>query len=536
MSDPRLSSLVERYFDREADAGEIAELQTLLRENAEAREHFWKAAEWHALFRQWGEQEWGRDAAKAQRRVTPMPTVSRPVPQAVGRPTIKTAAHRKVVRFPIAQWATGIAAAAAVILFLIHQPRGPVATLDQVADVSWKSGKFEPGGRLKPGLFQLETGAAVVAFDRGARVVIEGPAKFELRDDNSMILRVGKARAHVPESAHGFKLQTPRFTAVDIGTQFGCNVSTDGIGELHVFEGHVDLQSGPAKKSSVRLSENQAMRVEGEASTPLAARPLAFLSETEIAGRQLRESGDLLGAWRMAGRQLDEHPATLLHLDFEGTPGAEIPNKSKRAPLGSNAKIIAGSPAEGRWPGKGARTFQAPGDRLEFSLPGQFESLTLLAWVRVENIHGEKNSLVMGHSSQTGEVHWYLYGNGALGVGVLSKMEDVPGNWRNFHSEPMVTGSDLGTWVFVATVLDGSTGIATHYFNGKSIASRDGIVRTPLQLAAANVANHESTEPRKPGDSPSNFNGGIDELAVLSTALTPEDVARLYQQGKPGPR
>jgi hypothetical protein len=532
VNDPRLSSLVERYFDREASADEVAELQVLLRENAEAREHFWKVAEWHALFRQWGEQEWGREAAKSQRRVVPMPTVSRPAPRSHEPVWVKT--HRKAVRFPVAQWAVGVAAAAAVVLFLTL-PRGPVATLDQVAEVTWKSGKFEPNGRLKPGPFQLEQGAAVIAFDRGARVVVEGPAKFELRDNNSMILRSGKARAHVPESAHGFKLQTPRFTAVDLGTEFGCDVSTDGVGELHVFEGKVDLRAGVGPKSSVRLSENQAMRVEGEVSTPLAARPLAFLSEAEMAGRQFRESGDFLGAWRMAGRQLDEHPATLLHLDFEETPGAEIPNKSKRAPLGSNAKAIAGSPAEGRWPGKGARTFQSPGDRLEFSLPGQYESLTLLAWVRVDRIHGEKNSLVMGHSSQTGEVHWYLYGNGALGVGVLSQMEDVPGNWRNFHSEPVVSGSDPGAWVFVATVLDGATGIATHYFNGNRVASRDGIARTPLQLTVANVADDEATEPRKPGEPPSNFNGGMDELAVLSTALTPEDIARLYQQGKPSP-
>jgi hypothetical protein len=54
-------------------------------------------------------------------------------------------------------------------------------------------------------------------------------------------------------------------------------------------------------------------------------------------------------------------------------------------------------------------------------------------------------------------------------------------------------------------------------------------------LTLANVADHESMEPRKPGKPPSNFNGSIDELAVLSTALTPDDIARLYQQGKPGP-
>lgn len=535
MNDARLTTLVERHFDREASAEEIAELQALLREDPQARDRYWELAEWHALFRQWGEQEWGREAATSQRRAVPMPVVSRPTSRPGGNIRIKALDRKKVVRFPVTRWAVGIAAAAAVVLLLTF-PRNPVATLDHVANATWKSGKFATGGRLKPGSFRLETGSAVIAFDRGARVVVEAPASFELRDDNSMTLRSGKVRAHVPEPAHGFKLQTPRFTAVDIGTEFGCDVSISGSGELHVFDGNVDLQSGPVRKSSVRLIENQAMRVEGDVTTSLPARPLAFLSETEMACRQLRESGDFLGAWRMAGRQLDEHPSTLLHYDFEEISGTEIPNRSKRAPLGSNAKAVEGSPTTGRWPGKGARAFQAPADRLEFSLPGQFESLSLLAWVRIDRLHEEKNSLVMGHSSQLGEVHWYLYGNGALGVGVLSKPEDVPRNWRNFHSAPVMDESALGSWEFVATVLDGATGTATHYLNGKAIARTDGVVRTPLQLTAANAGYDEPTAPRKHGEPASNLDGSIDELAVLSTALTPEDIARLYQQGKPGPR
>jgi len=535
MNDARLATLVERHFDREASAEEIAELQALLREDPQARDRYWELAEWHALFRQWGEQEWGRDAAKAQRPVVEMPTVSRPDPRFHRNASAHRTGRGKVVRFPTARWATGIAAAAAVGLFLMVQSRHPVATLDQTADVTWKSGNPKQGDRLKPGSFRLETGSVVIAFDRGARVVVEGPASFELRDDNSMTLRSGKVRARVPEPAHGFKLRTPRFTAVDIGTEFGCDVSINGSGELHVFDGNVDLQSGPARKSSVRLIENQAMRVEGDVATPLAARPFAFLSETEMAGRQLRESGDFLGAWRMAGRQLDEHPAALLHLDFEGPTSAELTNRAKHAPLGSNAKIINGGPGEGRGPGKGARIFHNPGERLDFSLPGQFESLTLMAWVRVESLHEGKNSLIMGRPNQPGAVHWYLYGNGALGVGVLSKMEDDPSNWRNLHSNPVMTGSNMGSWVMLTTVLDGETGTAIHYFNGQPISNRGATIRTPLHFSEAEVADYTPPIVVK-NDPPFNLNGSIDELAVLSTALTPEDIARLYQQGKPGPR
>lgn len=546
MNEQRISILVERYFDRELSADETTELQALLRENAVARERFWEAAEWQALFRQWGEQEWGREAANAERRVVAMPAASRTAKGPAQRPRVARMDAKKVVRFPIVRWAAGLAAAAAVVtLALVIHSRAPVATLAQVDGAVWSSAAVDLGARLKPGRLRLEKGAAVIAFDRGARVVLEGPADFEVLGRNASVLRFGKLRAQVPTSAHGFKVETPQFTAVDIGTEFGCDLALNGTGELHVFVGKVDMKNGDARSAATQLSENQAMRIARGVTTPITAQPYSFLSENELARRELARKGDALGAWRMASRQLDEHPATVMHLDFEGGSDAAVPNRARRAPPNSNATVVGCKPAEGRWPGKRALAFQREEDRLAVALPGQFESLTLLAWLRVESLHARHNSLLMGHSFRAGEVHWYLYGDGTLGLGILPTTPAAEGGWRTFLSLPAVGPQNLGSWIFVATVFDGATGAVTHYLNGEPVGSKVLGVRVPLQLAVADIGNRAErlsdpewakTKPRKPGDAPGNFNGRIDELAVLSTPLGAEEIRRLFQQGKPGVR
>jgi hypothetical protein len=533
MNEERFAMLMERYFDRELTANENAELQALLREYAEARQRFWEKAEWHALFRQWGEEESGRQAAEAERRIVPMP---RAVTRTVRRTPVARVGEKKIVRFPLMRWAAGIAAAAAVVmlaLVICPQRSGAVATLAHSAGAKWATATMASGARLKPGWLRLEKGAVVVEYDRGARVVLEGPAEFEIRGDNAGALRSGKLRAHVPESAHGFSVETPQFTAVDIGTEFGCDLSLAGIGELHVFAGQVDFHNGDTRSPASHLRENHAVRIEHGVATPIAARPHAFLSENELARRELAEKGDRLGAWRMASRQLDAHPATVVHLDFEKASNAAVANRAQRAPAGSDAKVVGCNPAGGRWPGKGALTFQRAEDRLEFALPGQFESLTLLAWVRVGSLHAGKNPLVMGRTSQAGDVNWYLYGDGSVGLGVLSKTNDAQARWTNFHSEPVVARQNPVSWIFVASVFDGATGDATHYFNGEPVGKRPSVIRFPLQLAVADVGNSAARESRKPGEPPPNFDGSMDELAVLATALTPEEIRRIYEDGRP---
>ncbi|MCP5543259.1 MAG: FecR domain-containing protein [Akkermansiaceae bacterium] len=533
MNRERTRELVRGYLDHELGAEEMAELQSLLRSDDEARSLFWDDAQWHALYRQWGEQEWGRQAVEsAPEVVEPIP--KRPALNVVPMPKSLPAARRKMVS--AGRWAVAIGAAAAavaaVVVFLAVQKRRPVATLERQAAAEWTARDLRTGDKLRPGsTHHLASGVAVLSFDQGARVVLEGPADFQLTGRNSMELLSGRMRASVPPPAHGFTVATPSFDAVDLGTDFGCFVKPDGTGELHVLEGEVALNSGSGRLTEQRLHANEAMRVDRERTEKISVAAFSFPCEEEEERKALRGRGDDLGAWRIASRMMAGHPSTVFHLDVETNDSRLLRNLAENPPAGSDARVHGCRPAEGRWPGKGALDFVPGDDHLEFHLAGNSGSLTLTAWLKVGRLHPAKNPIVMGQSDKLGEVTWYLYGSG-LGVGVLTQEDPITPKWHNFHSGPMLPTDGKSGWIFAAVVLDGETGTATHYFNGKPVANETDMIRSPLQLQHAIIGNL-SLEPRRRGATPDRFEGAIDSLTVFSTALPPEEIHRLFEMGVP---
>ena len=527
MNDGRFATLVERYFDRELSADENAELQSLLRENAEARERFWKEAEWQALFRQWGGEESGRQAAEAEPRVVPMPVAPRPAGRAVERPRVVRVNPKKIVRFPFVRWAAGIAAAAAVVmLVLVLRAHGPVATLAHATDAVWQDAAPGTGTRLKPGRLRLEKGAAVIAFDRGARIVLEGPAELSLQDGNQAILHSGKLRARVPESAHGFKIAASGFSVVDLGTEFGCSIAADGVGEVHVIEGTVEMRTAEGPATAKQLNVDEAVRIAGGVTTAIPVQPGAFLSEEKIRQRELRRNGDALGSWRSASRELSAHRSALVHLDFEGGDVRMLPNLARSAfPPGTVA--ITGCPrTAGRWPGKGALEFRNAGDRLRFAAGGEFDALTLLAWVRVGDLQSRQHLLSPLGEFRNGELDWYFNPDGSLSVGVHLTLESDPARgWSIVKSTPALKA---GEWTMVAVVLDRRSRSATHFVNGQPVGSGMLESRVPFRLGEIEIGDSE----RHP-DARRNFRGRIDEFAIFSTAFSAEEIRSIYEDCRP---
>ena len=64
MDDQRLSQLLEDYFDRALGAAEKVELEQMLLQYPAARERFWEAGAWEALYDEWGAEHWGREGLK----------------------------------------------------------------------------------------------------------------------------------------------------------------------------------------------------------------------------------------------------------------------------------------------------------------------------------------------------------------------------------------------------------------------------------------------------------------------------------------
>ena len=113
--------------------------------------------------------------------------------------------------------------------------------------------RFEAGQAL-----WLKSGIARIRLQSGAGVVLEGPAKIELRSPLQALLHFGKLAAYVPDEAHGFTVDTLKLRIVDQGTRFGTVVDPLGKAEVHVFEGAVDVKAMTAEKQVTNLKASRA--------------------------------------------------------------------------------------------------------------------------------------------------------------------------------------------------------------------------------------------------------------------------------------
>jgi len=116
------------------------------------------------------------------------------------------------------------------------------ATLVDLRDCQWKA----PAGmaedqRLTAGLIELESGIAIIDFDGGARLALQGPATLEPLGPKSARLHVGSATVRCEDGLYSFSLLTPTSTILDLGTEFGVAVEPDGTSEVHVLDGEVEI-------------------------------------------------------------------------------------------------------------------------------------------------------------------------------------------------------------------------------------------------------------------------------------------------------
>lgn len=166
-----------------------------------------------------------------------------------------------------------IAASAAVILVIIlfdhfaprREGREVVTLIDSIG-AKWADSSItlNPGVRLMDSdpPFMLREGYAELLFDNEAKVVIEGPAEFQVLSGERLRLHYGQLYATVPDAAQGFTVVTAHCRVIDLGTEFGVKESLDGDTEIHVVKGRVDLTATlGGKVYDSLISDGLAMRV-----------------------------------------------------------------------------------------------------------------------------------------------------------------------------------------------------------------------------------------------------------------------------------
>lgn len=123
-----------------------------------------------------------------------------------------------------------------------------IATLVDNRDCKWRDARqVSVEARLSPGTMVLESGVALIEFDGGARLALQGPASLELLDPKAARLHGGSATVRCEEGRYSFSLLTPTSTVIDLGTEFGVAVEPDGASEVHVLDGEVEVADSVGK-------------------------------------------------------------------------------------------------------------------------------------------------------------------------------------------------------------------------------------------------------------------------------------------------
>ena len=171
-----------------------------------------------------------------------------------------------------------------------------VATITGLGAVRWQMGsdlrqmlsRCVIGDRLR-----LRDGAAVLTFDAGAQVTVFGPADFEITSATSIKCRRGRVTTLVDHRGRGFSIETPQAKVVDLGTQFGLQISDKGETEVVVFQGSIDLSYSPradaedASGRRMQQGDGLLLKNSGKIERLVSVQRNSFMSTTKVAGQRL---------------------------------------------------------------------------------------------------------------------------------------------------------------------------------------------------------------------------------------------------------
>lgn len=276
MKDDRLNHLLHALFEESLSELERAELNARLAADPQARARYRRAAAIHAAL--------VRKASSPSYFEAPAPAISAP---RFSRPWLYVAA------------AVGLLAAATAI-FATRAQR-PRAWVLESMGVSWADGSAAPTADRVPVAVPVEiTGGFLrLGFPSGARVTLEGPCRFRLDEKEALSLLHGRASVHTPRGAEGFRIDTPGGRFVDLGTEFGLAVGSDGTTPVvltEVFQGEVEVQPTPRESTRLKVGESRALVREAGLPRLLAAldeSPVMLVNHTIHPPRHSNGTGNL---------------------------------------------------------------------------------------------------------------------------------------------------------------------------------------------------------------------------------------------------
>lgn len=181
---------------------------------------------------------------------------------------------RNVVEMPVS-WGrtivrmTGVAAAVAVGAFVLMsqiadrlmQPVTVATVVKSSSDVLWAGGvKPDANGQVKSGQYELESGVVSLRFANGGEMTVEGPAVFDVTEDESAYVYHGVALAKAGPSDTGIALRSKGLSVAEPASLIGIDARSEDSTEAIVFagDGGVCLSDGGCRS----LYEQEAVKAD----------------------------------------------------------------------------------------------------------------------------------------------------------------------------------------------------------------------------------------------------------------------------------
>ena len=440
---------------------------------------------------------------------------------------------------------------------------GGVAILSQSIGVEWM-GHQHPvvGDTLQLGDLQIKSGTIQIEFFAGVRLLLRGPADFELRAPDEMQLRQGAASCFVSELGRGFRILTDGMEVVDLGTAFSIDVQNGKQSEVHVLEGEVEIKSGT--RASMKLQKNQAIRMAPTGPVDALFTPSRFPQPADLQIEQRNQDRQRFEAWKRFSDRLSTDPAVMMHYTFEdsGYSPSELSNRSLDASHASDGAIIGCTWADGRWPLKRALQYRNPGDRVLFQVHGQHEQLTFMVWVRIDALTQPQTSLLMTEeparrrnlnptvsysiaealdrrkASQVKSVRWELFQPvPRVSFSVATTQGESDWKWESCHSKSdFPSQSNWGKWACVAVTCDTVNGRVRHYHNGERISDLSLPHTNPLLLDFMTLGNFSVSDAElktSGGLAQRRFYGAVDEVLIANRVLNDDELTDIWTNGRP---
>lgn len=424
-----------------------------------------------------------------------------------------------------------------------------VAVLVHAVDVDWRMDDPPTlGAILSPGPLKMQGGLVQIEFYSGARLIVEGDADLSIVSANEAVCRKGRLRAIVPQHARGFRISSPKFDLVDLGTEFGLQIGDDGLANVQVFDGEVELYRADTDQSESSVINDKQVNgkpadhllTEGEAITWTAggkvqraeADPSQFTSFQQARDRSLAAENESFEAWESWNASIEKDPRILARYSFQSRSDMLLKSNHPTA----DGTIVGCERVSGRWKQKRALDFKRPGDRVRIEIPGQFKSMTLSAWIRVDALPGRDQTLLLTDPGRQHRLHWQINPAGGLYLGIRMPSPVASGEaasrfeWVGRKSPIVFTTKQLGQWHFVTTVCDGDEKRVQHFINGTPVSSHSLDDDRPLEIGLAEIGNFG--KPVAQRGVVRNFVGRIDEMTIWKTALDPTTITDLYERGK----